>query len=287
MRRLTLVLLAAALAACSKPQNMANGPARELMALDVQEPVQPPGIVAPAAAARPQIAYTYALGYALGDGDVARVQARHVALCNGLGARCRIASTTLTANIERRGDTMAHAVFLIDARLAGRFIARLDAASADAGGSVADRKVEGEDVTKQIVDTDARVRAKQALADRLVRLIQASNAKVGELVEAERAFADTQEELDAARQLQASLRQRVAMSEVSVDYTSSAATGPWAPVVHSVRGIGDTLATSIGVLVTVAVAALPWTLLVVLLVWIARRRGSRPRWRWRRRPPPA
>ena len=287
MRIVTGLLVAALLAGCNKPQNMQGMASPETTPMSDLAQQPPPGIVAPLQNTRSQIAYTYGLGYSLADGAVATVQARHVAACAALGSlRCRIGSTNLNSSSDPAGYTTGRAVFLIDARLARAFIAKLDAATESAGGRVADRKVEAEDLTKQIVDTDARVRAKQALAERLVTLIKSANAKVGELVEAERAFSETQEELDAARQLQAALRQRVAMSEVTADYTSTAATGPWGPVTQSLRSTGGTLATSIAVLVTFVVAALPWALLLVLLIWIGRRRGWRLRWPWRRRSDP-
>ena len=281
--RVTMILAIALLAGCSKTHEMQAPMAdAEMRAFDVAPAA--PGIVAQPPTARPQIAYTYALGYSLSDGKVAAVQGRHVAYCNSLGTlRCRIGSTSLNSSSAPTGYTSGRAIFLIDARLARSFIAKLDAATESAGGRVADRKVEAEDLTKQIIDTDARVRAKQALADRLVTLIKSANAKVGELVAAERAYAETQEELDAARQLQATLRQRVAMSEVTVDYESAAASGSWGRVTQSFRATGETLAASVATLITFVVAALPWVLLLTLLIWIGRRRGWRLRWPWRRR----
>ena len=294
MRMRMALLTVALLAGCGKPQNMTAAEPRALQAFDVAEPA-PPGIVPSGsmqatAPIGPQLAYTYTLGYRLADGAIGPVQAGHVAQCTALGsARCRIISSNLSSNGEPGGTAHGQAVFLIDARLARAFIARLDAATDRAGGTQSDRTVEAEDVTTQIIDTDARVRAKQALADRLVGLIKSTNAKVGDLVAAEQAYADTQEALDAARSNQAELRQRVAMSRVTVDTSSTAAAGAWAAVAQSVDSVGATLAASVAALVTFVVGALPWGLLLAGLIWGARRRGWRLRWPWRRRndPPPA
>ena len=274
--RLALTGLAVALTGCGQTQNMATS--ENLSVTDAAAPATP--------AAGPQIAYTYSFSYRLDGDDIAPVQARHLALCRALGpTRCVVIKTELN-----RGDgdapTAASTAMVVDARLAPAFGARLDAAVAGAGGEVASRRTAAEDVTKQVVDTDARVRAKQALADRLLLLIRTSNGRVGDLVAAEKAYADTQEQLDAARGLQASLRRRVAMSEVAIDYQSTAATGRWAPVGQAVRDAGSTLAGSLAGLLTFLVAALPWALALAALLWIARRRG----WRLRRRrpaPPPA
>ena len=288
MRQTSWLVLAVALTACAKPHN--NGTYGLTQALDVDEQMQParyaPAVASPEANARPQIAYTYALTYRLDNGTIAGVQAKQVALCASLGEqRCRLESTSLAANDDPAGGASGSTKFLIDARLARSFIVRLDTSAQGEGGTISNRQTDAEDVTKQIIDTDARVRGKQALADRLVKLIQTSNGNVGELVQAEKAYADTQSELDAARQMQATLRQRVAMSEVTVDYASISATRTWGPATRSLAGVGSTLATSVAALVTFTVAASPWLLLLTILVWIGRRRGLRLRW-WRRPMPP-
>ena len=232
--------------------------------------------VAPPAASGPQIAYSYGLSYTLDAGDIASVQARHVALCRQLGpARCLITHTDLNRD-DTSGTTSAGTSLLVDANIANQFEQQLDATTTDAGGSVAARHVTAEDVTKQVIDIDARVRAKQALADRLLKLIGSANGKVGDLVQAEKAFADTQAELDAARNLQAELRRRVAMSKVDIDYTSTASRGSLAPVRQAAYGAGETLAASVASLLTFVVAALPWALLLAGVVWVWRRLG----WRW-------
>lgn len=272
MRSIAIAMAALALAGCGSREMMKRA-TEELNTFDLEEPAL--------AASGPQIAYTYAISYRLPGGAIGATQARHLALCRALGAaRCSIVESDLDqANgDDQRGTTR----LLVAAPIARSFGQRLDATAAAADGDVSRRHVSAQDVTKQIVDTQARVRAKQALADRLLRVIQTANGPVGNLVQAERAYADTQEQLDAARTMAAALRQRVAMSEVNIDYASRAATGVWAPVNNAVSGAGGTLALSSGALVTFIVAAFPWIIPFGLLLW-----GLRSLWRrrpWRRRP---
>lgn len=285
MRAVMTGLACLALGGCGKaPNRMAR---ENLKAYDIQPPgiVTPPQSSAQAPPTGPQIAYTYTATYALDDADIAPVQAGHVALCRRLGpARCLVVKTSLTGAERGGGTAGGETDILVDARIAADFGRRLDAMSQATGGSVAGRTLEAEDVTKQLIDTDARVRAKQALADRLLGLIRQTNARVADLVAAERAFAETQEELDAARSLQSALRQRVAMSEIHRTYVSTSTNSASAPIRRSIGDIGETLASSIAALVNVLVAALPWLLLLAALVWVRRRFG----WRWplRRRTPP-
>ena len=279
MRSCTIVALALAgilLAGCS------NQRSENLDTFDVGETAAPKDAATTATADR-QIAYSYSIAYRLDPATVGTVQARHLSLCKQLGPnRCIVLRNSLSRLDD---DTSASTALLVDARLAPKFGERLDRTVTDAGGTLTERTTEAEDVTKQLIDTDARVRAQQALADRLLRLIQSADGKVADLVAAEKAFAEVQQELDSARSGAAVLRQRVAMSRVELRYDSAAKSGTLAPVRAALDDVGATLATSLAALVTFAVAALPWAIVLAGLAWVARRRGWRLRF-WRRREPP-
>lgn len=238
----------------------------------------------------PQIAYSYALAYRLRSADISVVQAKQLAACRALGPQRCLVLKSSTAGGDN-GDAHGDASLVVDARLAAAFNRRLDAIATAADGTVSDRSVTAEDVTKQVIDTDASVRAKEALAARLLSLIQTAKGNVGELVAAEKAYADTQQELDAARGLQAELRRRVAMSQIDISYSGREAAGSFAPIRSALASAGATLGTSFAALVTVAVALFPWILLLLALRWIARRlgwRGPIARLRdWRERRTPA
>lgn len=281
MRRNTVLLAAIALAACGRAQNMKVS--EKLNAFDVEEPA-PGAPGSPAAVAGPRIAYSYTVTYAFDRRTVGEVQGRQLALCRELGpARCLVVKSTLNAPGPDDHIVNDEAVLLVDARLAGEVNRRLDALAVAGGAITANRQVEAEDVTRQVIDTDAKVRAKQALAERLLAIIRSGKGKVGELVEAERAYAATQEELDAARGEQADLAQRVAMSRVTINYAFDDTPGRQSPVRASLAAAGDTLATSLAALVTAAVAGLPWlvagAIVLALLRWVRGKRG----WRWPRR----
>lgn len=285
MRKNTVLLVATLLVACGRaPHNMKAS--EKLNAFDVEQAVLS-APASPAAVAGPRIAYSYTVTYAFDRRTVARVQGQQLALCRGLGpSRCLVVKSTLNAPGPNDHIVTDEAVLLIDARLVGEANRRFDALAVAGGATPANRQVEAEDVTRQAIDIDARVRAKQALAERLLAIIRSGKGKVGELVEAERAYAVTQEELDAARGEQADLAQRVAMSRVTISYVFNDTPGQNSPVRASLASAGETLATSIGALVTAVVAGLPWlvvgTILIAFLRWVRRKR----RWRWPRRAHP-
>jgi hypothetical protein len=282
MRKTTVLLAATLLAGCGKaPQNMQ---AQKLNTFDVEEAA--PGASSRAAAvAGPRIAYTYTVTYAFDRRTVGQVQGQQLALCRQLGAtRCLVVKSTLNAPGPDDHVGTDEAVLLVDARLVGELNRRLDALAVAGGATTANRQTEAEDVTRQVIDTDARVRAKQALAERLLAIIRSGKGKVGELVEAERAYAATQEELDAARAEQAHLAQRVAMSRVTITYAFNDTPGRDSPVRASLAAVGDTLAMSLAALVTAGVAGLPWLVAFAIVLWLVRWVRRKVGWRWPRRP---
>lgn len=293
-RTIAAVLAAACLVSCD--QSSVRKTTEKLEAFDVQEPDPAP---APAAAGA-QIAYSYTVSYVFDRPTVPQVQGEQLALCRGLGnARCMVVRSTLHApgigggtNAGVAADVAADvaagaaddvAMLLVDARLVTGFNQRLDALARAGGAHLSERQSTAEDVTRQVIDANAKVRAKQALADRLLTIIRSAKGNVGELVQAERAYATTQEELDAARQEQASLAQRVAMSPVTINYRYDDPSASRGVIANSLRSAGDTLANSLAAMIDVLVAALPWLVLGggvwLLMRRIARKRGwRRPRW---------
>ncbi|WP_294325266.1 DUF4349 domain-containing protein [uncultured Sphingomonas sp.] len=275
--------IAILVAGCSGPSSETHSmqsPTTETF--DVEEP---PAEMPSPAATGPKIAYSYSVTYAFDRRTVAQVQGQQLDLCRRLGpARCLIVRSSL--NTPGPDEHVVHdeAVLMVDARQAEALTRRFDAIAEAGDARRASRQVEAEDVTRQVIDTEARVRAKQALAERLLAIIRSGNGKVGDLVEAERAYATTNEELEAAKAQRAELAQRVAMSKLTIAYAFNDVPGGNSPVMASIEAAGATLSTSVAALVTFVVAALPWIVVAGLMLFglrrVARRRGWR--WPWRR-----
>lgn len=237
-----------------------------------------------------RIAYSYRVGYELDADEIGAAQAAHMALCDKLGAaRCRIKS------MQRGSDAgqfaSASLKLAVDSRVARSFQTDLDKAVDAAGGELSSRGIEAEDLAKQMVDADARIKAKQALADRLMGVIQSRSGSVADLVAAERAYAEAQEELEAAKGWMAEMQTRVALSDVDIAYSSVGPVGSgWLrPVGLALREAGSILGESMGTLIRFIVAVLPWLLALTGIIWLWRKRGWRAPWpkRWRRASPTA
>jgi hypothetical protein len=137
--------------------------------------------------------------------------------------------------------------------------------------------VNAEDVSKAIVDTEARIRQREILVARLTEMLRSRIGKVGELVEAERSVAQAQEELDQAKGWLAELRGRVALSDFDIRYTATAAASPGLGKVLAEAGTGSFSVFTWGLraLLTLAIYLAPWT-----LVFVSAAMGVRV---WRRR----
>jgi hypothetical protein len=237
-----------------------------MAAYEVAEPA-----TEPASEAVGRIAYVYRLGFTLDGTRIAGLQQRHEALCRRLGAaRCQLMRVNRSSGDDSDSGSMT---LRVDARLARRFTTVLEQAAAGAGGRTSDSAVEAEDVTKATIDAEARLRQRALLVARLTELLRTRQGSVGDMVAAEKAVADAQAELDAARAGLALLRRRVATSTIEIGYSSRAAGG--AGMFGSPGALLDQsreqLLGSLRALISFAIVALPWVLMLWLLIWAVRR----------------
>jgi hypothetical protein len=305
--RWVMVSALALLAGCSKQEASSDGEAQRLQVSAAAEPEggndpaltkdstgeatsakdAASGAASPAALLPQQrIAYAYTIGYELDADEIGAAQAAHMALCDKLGAaRCRIKS--MQRGSDAGSFSSASLKLAVDSRIARSFQTDLDKAVDAAGGALSSRGIEAEDLAKQMVDADARIKAKQALADRLMGVIQSRSGSVADLVAAERAYAEAQEELETAKGWMAEMQTRVALSDVDIDYASVGPVGSGAlrPVGLALREAGSILGESLGTLIRFIMAVLPWGLALAGLIWLWRKRGWRAPWpkRWRRK----
>ncbi len=240
----------------------------------MHEPPAEPAARGPIAVAIPRIAYIYGYTFRLAAGDVAAVQERHLGLCRRLGAaRCRVVSMRRGGQAE--GQPTAELELAVAAPLADAFGRRL--VSTAAGATTVDRAIAAEDLTRQMIDSDARIRTRETLIRRLTGLLETRSGNIQQAVEAERAINNAQEELEAARALLEEMRARVAMSTVEIRYQAEATPAAPAgnPAADAFAQLGRLAAASLGVLILVAGIALPWLLagaLVFVVMRVLRRR---------------
>lgn len=280
--------LALALAGCSKPGASTGAepaaspapppppPAQTLAEAGAAAPASPAVPVGPTA---PQLAYSYEVRLEAPAARVPALLARHEAACRAAGpAVCQLLGSDRSTRDD--GSLGAELTLRAEPGWLQRFRDGLAADARGAGGRVAATKTSTEDVTRSLVDTEAALRAKTVLADRLEGILASRPGKVSELLEVEQALATARGEIDAARSELAVMRTRVATSELKLAYDSrpgAADAGVWHPVTDAGRGAAGVFAWSVAALILGAAALLPFALVGAAVVWLLRaRRRRRP-----------
>ncbi len=290
MKRLRLLGLTMLLSACGSAGDFASDYAESEMA---SEELKAAGDEAAAEAgsgeipvSTPQIAYSYSYGYRLPAADIPVAQQAHVTLCEQAGPKiCRV------INMERSGGEGEYASGMLQLEVkadrARAFGGQLSESIEEYGGEPIAAAISGEDLSKQIVDTEARLRSRRLLAQRLTELLATRKGSVGELVEAERAVTEVNEEIDRAESWLAEMRGRVAFSKVDVNYQSSSPGGGGftGPIRDAWNAIAAILGGSIAALMMLIVGLLPWVVIVGLAIWLRLRFKSPDRNFWGRKLP--
>jgi hypothetical protein len=272
-----------------------GAPALAVTSSDAPAPpaeILPPGTdsadateVAPIEVSVPKLAYAYALGFKLDGGRIAAAQEKHRALCEHMGpTRCQLMAMSRGSADDT--ETQAHLKLRVASAEARRFSDALVKMVAAEGGRAIQTSVSAEDVSKEIVDAEARINQRELLVARLTEILRTRSGKVAELVEAERSIAQAQEELDQTKAWLTELRGRVAMSDFEISY--QAAARRVSPEVTR-DGLGDATWDSgaaflltLRAMLTVLIYLAPWLLVLGPLGWFLWRRLRR---KWDSAPP--
>ena len=266
-----------ALAACGQAPEHA-GTTENMTSVDIKEESAPPAIApvdasgsGPIAVSVPRIAYTYSYTYRIAAERIAQVQTRQVELCEKQGPQvCRVLDMrSASSEGDGSGGSMTLAVAAPKARAFG---AKLGAIVGNADGEAISSEITGEDLSKQIVDTTARLKARTVLRDRLMEILATRQGKVAELVEAERGVAKVNEEIDQARSWLAEMQGRVNYSEINLTYVSQGQTTNafLSPILAALGSLGSILGTVIGALIVVLAVGVPLGLAIWALAWLVR-----------------
>jgi hypothetical protein len=281
MRIQAFVVIALLLAGCAKPAEQAAD-ASEATNLAAIAPAAPGGaaqesrspVAKPQPASIPMLAYRYDYRIAAPPAGVRALVARHEAACVAAGPSvCQVTSSEVAG--EGEGEVRAALSLRAAPAWLQRFRAGLAGDAKTAGGEVLSAGSSAEDLTRQIVDTEAAMRAKTTLRDRLQELLATRPGKVSELLELEQALADVQQQIDATQSELAVMRTRIATSALQINYVSTGISGrpqAWAPLGQALGDTGAILAGSLAALVRIVVAAAPWVAVLAGLWFLIRKR---------------
>lgn len=234
-------------------------------------------------APKSMIAYAYAFGFAIDQENIPDLQQAHAAICEALGANCRILRMAQAGTDSY--DGYGELELQVEASKARAFGNSLRKPAEDLGGVQVSFVVDGEDLSETIIDTEARLASRQVLRDKLTDILRSNRGSVDELVKAEKAVAEVNEEIDSTRSKLGKLRNRIDFSTISINYSPTygeTQIGFVRPIVTAFKSIGSTLGMTIGALVYLATVLVPIMLFLLALRWTLHRFGLRIRF-WRKR----
>lgn len=221
----------------------------------------------------PKLAYTYDYKWRMPATEIGPLQRRHATLCEQQGpGSCQILAMNKSG--EEASEVSGTLQMAVASRQARAFGALLEDEAEDAGAEQVSAEITSDELSKQMVDTEARLRARTELRDRLLDVLKTRRGTVEELVEAERSVARVNEEIDQARSWLKEMEGRVAYSRVTVRYETGIPVSSdfLGPVSSAVGSLGTIFGYLVAVLILVGSIALP----VGGVVWTVRRLTRRP-----------
>ena len=220
------------------------------------------------------LAYRYNYGFQLPAKSVAATAKAHANMCLRAGpTKCQVLNSS----------TSAHNANHVNASLSLRaepewletFKADLQSSVEAAKGKMTNSGVSAEDLTRQILDTDARLKAQTTLRDRLQGLLATRNAELKDLLALERELARVQGQIESATTTLNVLRKRVSMSVVDINYQSQSVAvsqSALAPIGHALKGFVGQFAYGLSNVIQFFAGILPWLIFVIIPgLWIFRR----------------
>ena len=205
----------------------------------------------------PKMAYIFDYGFRLAGEAIAPLQQQHADMCEAQGPySCRIISLSRTG--EDEDEIRGELQLAVASDKARGFGALLSAAAEAADAEALRAEIQGEDLSKSIVDTEARVRGRIALRDRLMEVLRTRRGTVQELVEAERQVAAVNEEIDQAQSWLREQQGRVAFSTMTLTYESATPGGSFLkPVEGALGSLGSIFGGLAAILIVLGALAVP------------------------------
>lgn len=216
------------------------------------------------------IAYTYGMGLRLPVANIEGVMQGHIEACNTAGTtKCIITNSSLNKQSE---DYVSANVYLrATPDWIKTFMSGVDAEAEAAKGEVSYRNTSAEDLTRQIIDTDAQLTAQETLKGRLEDLLANREGQLADLLATERELARVNGTIDSIRSNLKAMRLRVSMSQLSVNYETKrnpVSAGALSPLGDAFGGFFYNLSAAIAAVITAFAVGLPWLVLIGLLLFI-------------------
>ena len=295
LRRVHLALTAVSalslVAGCSReeayaPEMAAEAPivvsaSRGAAAYDAVSPAPPPGPGGEVANAGVMLAYSYSMGISAPKTAIAPLVAAHEKACVAAGTSvCQV----MGSSVNSYGEDQVSGYLNIRAepKWLETFRGGVATDAEESGGKLTANTVSTEDLTQYIIDTSARLEAKKTLRERIKTLLETREGTLNDVLAAERALAEVQGEIDSMTASLEAAKARVAMSALSISYSSDPETSVsmWKPLGEAFSAFGRTSMQSLADAVNFVARAWPFFILglialgIVRAWWLGRRRKA-------------
>ncbi len=216
------------------------------------------------------IAYSHSLGLTLPKGGVETAMTGHTAACRAAGtATCIV----INSNVYSQEEDYASGNLSIRATpdWIETFMGVIETDAEKIGGEITQRSTRAEDLTRQIIDTGARLEAQKTLRGRLLGLLERRDGELGELLQIERELARVTGDIESIEAQLKTLRLRVSMSSLDINYQTKVPAFSGSRENPLGQAFGDffyNLSGAIAAVITAFAVGLPWILLLGLFLWI-------------------
>ncbi|MBK6801212.1 MAG: DUF4349 domain-containing protein [Novosphingobium sp.] len=221
------------------------------------------------------VAFTYAYAFTLPAKSVSTVQREHAAACERLGvARCRV--TGMSFEQPGSEDVSARLDLLLAPDLAHRFASEGIAAVERAKGKLDHASVNGENAGDAIKVSQADSAAIQAEVERLQARLAAKGLTGAERVELQQQVAGLTEQLRGQAADRKANEASIASTPVSFSYASEGLLMGGNTFAKAAGASLNSMEAALALVTLAAGVALPWMLLIALIVlaWRGLRRRS-------------
>jgi hypothetical protein len=226
----------------------------------------------------PMLALGYKLGLVVPADQVRPLMESHQEACERAGAdQCQV----LSASASAEGDDKTAAALELRATPAWMrvFRTRAEADAKDLGGRIDEAATDSDDLSTQVVDTEAAQRTRAAERARLAQLMQRRTSNLQDTLAVEQEITRVQGEMDQAASELAAMQTRIVMQTVTVAYASPAVASPKgasAPLQAAERGFMGNVYGGLAALLTMASFLLPFALVGAPIAWLIARRKKAP-----------
>jgi len=181
---------------------------------------------------------------------------------------CEVTASSITA---RSGQASASGKITL--RVAPGDFAKL-LAQVEKQGNIVQHSTWSEDKTTQVVDTEARLKNLTAYRDSLRAMLARPGLNIKDSIEIEEKLTDVQSDLDGTARKRKILANETEKVAVEIEFRVKGAAkrrSAFQPLWAAMGEAGETLAESLGSVITFVVFMIPWILLLLLVAWPARR----------------